>query len=139
MIAILLMLCVAAGIAYPFVQKSLGLRREPETLDAAETATTARIAASREELCPSCSRLNPAERRTCIECGAAMPVASFNKLFAGTNQEDLLREGVQAGVLLAVMLLAMAIASFLPIGGKILLMLLTVTALGYRFFRVLVN
>ena len=37
------------------------------------------------------------------------------------------------------MLVAMGIASFLPIGGKIALVLLTIGALGYRFSRVIYN
>ena len=68
-----------------------------------------------------------------------MPVTNVVSLWTGSEHDNLLREGIQAGALLAAMLLAMALANFLPVPGKILILLLTVCALGYRFMRVLYN
>ncbi len=144
MIAVLLMLVVAAGIAYPFGQKWLAQRHLatlPVSEEPVEVVSTpeSRRAAFHEELCPSCSRLNPPDTKNCIECGQPMPVTNVKKLFVGTNQDDLIREGIQGGILLVLMLIAMAVANFLPIGGKIFILLLTIGALGYRFSRALTS
>lgn len=143
MFAVLLIICVSVGIAYPFARNFWEERRAENaaeaSLEASQTSVMTRPAATREELCPNCSRLNSASASNCVECGATMPVTNVASLWTGSEHDNLLREGIQAGALLAAMLLAMALANFLPVPGKILILLLTVCALGYRFMRVLYN
>jgi len=143
MLAVLLMMGVAVGIAYPYIRNYMA-SRQPVLAADGELAAEAVVAEPsraplREELCPQCSRMNPPGAIRCFECGGEMAVTNFRKLFAGADQDDLLREGLQAGGLLLTMLLAMALANFLPIGGKLLLLVLTIAALGYRFTRVISN
>ena len=135
MLPILLMLAVAAGIAWPFVSKRLALQQAVEAETAAENQVIPPTIRAREELCPSCSRLNPPNRQLCVECGAQMPVNDVKHIFDGANKDDLLREGVQSGLLLLGMIIAMTLASFLPVGGKLVILLLTVAALGYRLMH----
>jgi hypothetical protein len=144
MLIFLLLLCIAAGAGFPFLQNYLVQRRalvnDISPSDTTEIAIPwSRASRPREELCPHCSRLNPPSQDHCVDCGGLMPVASFGGIWAGDNRDDLIREGVQAGSLLAAMLILMALANFLPTVGKVAVLLLTVAALGYRFFRVLVN
>lgn len=142
MLAVLLMLAVAGGIAWPFAQKWIAARRETELAPEGDTVTAggveggaAPVVRTREELCPSCSRLNPGGSRVCWDCGAQMPVTNFKRLFDGANKEDLTREGIQSGLLLFGMIIAMATANFLPVAGKILILFATVGVLGWRVMR----
>ena len=144
MIAAILILCVVAGIAYPYVHQVIRARRPDVNAESAPPDDYAllhpgAVSTERDELCPQCSRVNPAHQRICLECGCHMPVSGIANLLESVEQEDLVREGIQAGSLLVVMLIAMTLANFLPMPGKIFILLLTVIALGYRFMRVLSN
>jgi hypothetical protein len=144
MLAVILMACVSGAIAYPFVQKRLLLLKAPaapvEVIEGEEAPAAATApAVAREELCPHCSRLNPVGRRICVECGGAMPVVNMSQFWQSFGNEELIREGVQAGVLLLGMVIAMLLANFLPPAGKTVILLLTIGALGYRLMHALHN
>jgi hypothetical protein len=135
MLIALLVMVVAAGIAWPFVHKRL-LEREAEPALEGAGGSAARVG-HQEELCASCSQMNPPGRKLCIECGAQMPVNDVALLFEGSNKEDLIREGVQSGIILVGMIIAMVLASFLPTVGKLVILLATIGILGYRLLKVI--
>lgn len=72
-----------------------------------------------------------------MDCNAQMPVSDFKHLWEGNDKQELLREGVQCGVLMAVMLVAMALSYNLPLMGKLVVLLATIAGLAYRFMKVI--
>lgn len=149
MLAILLMVAVAAGIAWPFVSARLAANRAAASTEpvfegaGVAPGVTPRPRGSaysdKEELCPSCARLNPPGRSLCIDCGAQMPVNDIRRVFENADRDDLIREGVQSGALLIGMVIAMALANFLPTGGKILILVATIAFLGWRTLKAIQN
>lgn len=142
MLAFLLVTGVVVGIVYPFVWGKSGLlaRRASEEATAALATARAEAAlqqAKRGELCPHCSTLNPVGRKLCVECAGPMPVDNLSRLMEGANKEELMREGIQSGLLLLAMVLAMVLANGLPMWGKLFILVGTVAALSYRFLKTL--
>jgi hypothetical protein len=145
MLPFLMVLGVAVGVAYPFLWGKRGFLKKrtdadvtvADAMTAAEgavTPTTPRVS-TREELCPQCSRLNPPGRKTCIECSGPMPVEDISSLWEGAQKEELIREGIQSGILFVAMLIAMALAYNLPLMGKLVILIITIAALSWRFLR----
>lgn len=137
MLAVVLVSLVAVGIAWPFLRERglvPNLPGMPRRGEAPEEGTQSTVRA-REELCPYCSRLNPAGAAKCVDCNSEMPVADFRHLWDNNGKQELVREGVQCGVLLGVMVLAMALSYNLPLMGKLLVLLVTIAGLAYRFWR----
>ena len=64
-----------------------------------------------------------------------MPVEKFGRLFEGSEKQELIREGVQCGILFIAMLLAMLLSYNLPMMGKLVVLLGTICALTWRFLR----
>jgi hypothetical protein len=129
MLPALLILVVAVGIAWP-------LLRQKRTAATAPAAGPLPVGVGHvEELCPHCSRLNPPGREICIECGQQMPVERFGRLFEGSEKQELIREGIQCGILFLAMLFAMILSYNLPVTGKIVVLLVTICALTWRFMR----
>jgi hypothetical protein len=149
-LAILLLVGVAAGIAWPFLAGKRGLvrRRGEVALESAgvvgdgAAVTTAEIpvrTGHREQLCPQCGKVNPAQRRLCVDCNGELPFQDVKEgitaLWQGKDREELVREGIQMGGLLVVLLIAVAISSFLSPAGKILVMLGALSAMLFRMWH----
>ena len=135
MLPALLVLAVAVGIAWPllFRRKALIRKTTPEPVPAGGPSGVG--VGHAEELCPYCARLNPPGREICIECGQQMPVEKIASLFEGSEKQELIREGIQCGILFLAMVAAMALSYNLPVTGKLVVLLITICALAWRFLR----
>lgn len=141
MVPIILIVVVAVGIAWPLLrQRGLvpGLPGRASS-DAVPADGPGGVAAPRvrEELCPHCSRLNPPGAVKCVECAGEMPVDSIKKLWDDTGKQELIREGVQCGALLIAMIVAMVLSYNVSTTGKLVVLLVTVAGLAWRFLRVI--
>lgn len=133
----ILVVAVAIGIAWPVLRDRGLLTRigvAPKSAQAPDDKNDGLY--RREELCHQCSRVNPAGRKTCFECGAVMPVENVKDLWQGSEKEGLIREAIQCAILLAVMLVAMGLSYNLPLTGKLIVLTLTIAGLSWRLLRV---
>jgi hypothetical protein len=135
MLPALLVLAVVVGIAWPLLFRRKALIRKTAPQPAPAGGPPGVGVGHVEELCPHCARLNPPGRETCFECGQQMPVERIGRLFEGSEKQELIREGIQCGILFIAMLIAMALSYNLPVMGKIVVLLVTVCALTWRFMR----
>lgn len=133
-IPVALLLGVLIRLALPRVRSSRAHQRvgtEPPAR-AGEAAPT-----RREQLCPQCGALNRgAGIETCFTCGGVMPVDSFLEVLrAHPLREGLLRESKEAVVLLGVVVLALAFASWMPLAWKVVVTVAAIAFLAFRFLR----
>lgn len=141
MLAALIILGVVAGIAWPYLKGHRALpwrgRNAMVAVAAAaeEDPEEAHFREARGELCPHCSKLNAAGKVICVDCGGKMAVDNVSSLFQDTDREELMREGIQVGLLFLGMLLAVALASWLPMAGKLVVVMATFALLSYRFLH----
>lgn len=145
-LAILLFAGVAAGVAWPFLVGKRGLLKpKSDALEAAPavaagTAATVAdrpaTAGHREQLCPQCGKVNGPGRRLCTDCNGELPFEDVREgvasLWQGKDREELIREGIQLGVLALVTLIAVMLSNFLSPAGKLLVMLGVVALLVWR-------
>jgi hypothetical protein len=150
---VVLVLVVAVGIAWPFLkqrglipEKVLNLLPSRPGVPVGDTIATETVPAtapvrhggsSTESICPYCSRLNAAYTTHCRECGGQLPVDRLSSLWEGADKQQLLFESLQCGGLLLLMVVAMVLSYNLDTWGKIAVLLVTVSALGYRLFKCL--
>lgn len=134
----ILVVAVVVGIAWPVLRERglparFGAVPKPAAVEAVDEAATPLY--QREELCTHCGHVNPGGRSTCSECGGAMLVDKLSDLWKGKEKESLIREGVQCGILFALMLIAMALSHNLPLTGKLVVLVVTFAGLAWRFLR----
>jgi len=150
-LAILLFIGVAAGVAWPFLAgkrnliKNRGEVLEPAGVAAAATAGGAVMAESpakaghREQLCPQCGKVNGAGRRLCVDCNGELPFEDVREgiaaLWQGKDREELIRESIQMGLLLLATVIAVAISGFLSPAWKIVVMLVALSAMIFRMWH----
>lgn len=137
MLAIFLIAAVAVGIAWPYLSKRRALPWQSgrETGLTPEPAVAGVGTSVHDELCPQCGKVNTAGVRTCVDCGGLMLTDSVSGLLKNSDREELIREGMQAGLLLVAMIIAMAVASWLPTAGKLAILIVTIALLAYRFLH----
>src|SRR5687768_6497242 len=129
LLSVVLMIAIAAGIVWPMIQRQRAVPAESET-------TTPAVQEQRalEQLCPHCSTMNASSRTTCRECGNTMPLENFSGLL-GADKPEAIRELTQAGLLLVGMIIVMFISSWLPMSGKIAVIVGTLALLSYRLYK----
>jgi hypothetical protein len=142
MLAYVVVAVVAVFVAYPFLQKRgmvpelpflggrIGGGENAETVEAGALGHT-------EVLCPYCSQMNSGSAVKCVECGSQMPVDSIKNLWDGNAKQEVIKEGIQCGVVFVVMLTAMALSYNLPTTGKLVVLLATFAGLAWRFLKVI--
>src|SRR5688572_10456450 len=97
-LAILLFLGVAAGVAWPFLAGKRGLvRRRVGTMESVPAAAGAAVGdmpdqlpaltGHKEQLCPQCGKVNAPGRRLCGDCNGELPYENvrdgINSLWKG--------------------------------------------------------
>ena len=94
-------------------------------------------ASARERLCPHCGALNRGAAPHCTYCNLEMPSENLLTLLHGDddNRGLLLRELARTLVPLLVVLVALTIASWMGPTVKILIIIVTLGGLGYRFLK----
>jgi hypothetical protein len=88
-----------------------------------------------EQLCPHCSAMNAPSRTTCRECENVLPVDNFSGLLGAADKPETVRELTQAGLLLAGMVVVMFVSSWLPMPGKIAIIIGTLALLSFRLYK----
>lgn len=92
--------------------------------------------ASRQQVCRRCGNLNGPRDRKCTTCGDSLPVDSyFDTLRRGDHRAAILRETAESLAMLAVVTIALAFASGLPLEVKGVLLLSTVIVLVWKGLR----
>lgn len=136
-LSILLIVGVAAGAAWPLIQRWRLQQSGGDVSEAVSADITTSPSARRatEQLCPYCSRMNPASRTVCLDCGNALPVNNLAAIFDGVDREEAIRELKQGAILFAAMILAMCLSNWLATPWKIGILLLTLGILVFRFHR----
>lgn len=92
--------------------------------------------ATRQQVCRRCGALNEASERNCVSCREPLPVDNF--LDTLTNPEIrgvIFREAAHTLVLITVVLIALAIASWMPLEIKGCLFLAATIVLAWRFLK----
>jgi hypothetical protein len=146
MLSAILVGLVIIGVAWPYLERR-GLIPAPvnrvvtdglERLHlrpARQASGDGLVATTREQLCPQCTSLNTAGRTRCFECNAPLSVLGINEVMQTAGKEELVGEAVQAGLLLVIMFVAMALANNLPLWGKGLVITATIGVLAFRFLK----
>lgn len=132
MLAVLLILGVVAGMAWPYLKGQRALPWRGKAAVAESDGSESHFRSVRGELCPHCSKLNSTGRVICVDCGGKLPVDGIASLFQSADRDELMREGMQAGLLFVGMLVAVALASWLPVAGKLAVIMATLGVLSYR-------
>ncbi len=130
LISVILMIGIAAGIAWPLLKRQRVTPAETEG-----TAAPVQPHRTAEQLCPHCSIMNAPSRTVCYECGSALPLDNFSGLLGGVDKQETIRELTQAGLFLAGMIVLMLLSNWLPTPGKIAIIMGTLGLLSYRFYR----
>jgi hypothetical protein len=92
--------------------------------------------ATRQQVCRRCGQLNGPQDRACANCGEQMPVDHFlDTLRRDDVRRDLLRETADFLAKLAVIGIALYVASWMPIEIKGLLFISACAVLSWRFLR----
>jgi hypothetical protein len=79
--------------------------------------------------------MNAPSRTTCRECENALPVDNFSGLLGAADKPETVRELTQAGLLLAGMVVVMFVSSWLPMPGKIAIIIGTLALLSFRLYK----
>lgn len=148
MFALVLVIVVAVGIAWPFLRRRglipapvegvLDNLRQRLPLPAPQTAPVSGPAGPighTEQLCPQCTALNRAGVEKCIECGAPLLVETITELWNGDKRQEMVQEAIVCGILLSLLLLAMFLSNNLPVWGKTVVIFGAIIALVVRFIK----
>lgn len=127
-LSIVLMVSIAAGIVWPMLKRQRVLPAEMVTAPQPAARTI-------EQLCPHCSIMNAPNRTVCYECGSALPLDNLSGLLGGADKQETIRELTQAGLFLAGMVVVMMVSNWLPVSGKIAVMIGTLGLLSFRFYK----
>ena len=130
----LLLLGVAAWIAWPFLTRWRATRRVMVGADAGAPGTKKTTLV--EQLCPQCGKINDATLRNCRYCEGEMPVDTILDLWkVDEERQEMIRELVQTVVVFAVLVLALTIAEGMSVAAKLVVILASLAIFGYRFLH----
>lgn len=90
---------------------------------------------TREQICKSCSRLNPAQAASCTECGAALRASSIVAATEGAHRTELITEIVPRLWIWGVLLLAIGLATFLPLEVRGVLGIATIAVIPFWWLK----
>jgi hypothetical protein len=148
MFAIVLVIVAAVGIAWPFLKKrglipapiegalqNVRQRLHLPTPQTAPVSGPTTPVGHTEQLCPQCTSLNRAGVEKCVECGAPLLAEKITDLWAGDKRNGIIEEAIICGVLLGILLLAMALSYSLPVWGKTVVILGAIIILTIRFIK----
>jgi hypothetical protein len=91
---------------------------------------------TRQQICRSCASLGQPQDRDCRNCGAPLPVDSvFDTLRHEGIRQSLISEGIQSGILLLVISIALLIASWMPIEIRGVIAIAALIVIPMRFLK----
>ena len=104
--------------------------------DAERPASHVAQAARRESVCRQCSTVNAPDAMHCAACGLDLPTNSFLETWLRDDiRRPILREARDGAMISAVLLLALYLASWMPIEVKGVLLISTVAVLVFKGLR----
>jgi hypothetical protein len=90
---------------------------------------------TREQICRTCSRLNPAQAAVCTECGAALQASSIVATTTGAHRAEIITEMVPRLWIWGVLLLAIGLATFLPLEVRGVLGIATIAVVPFWWLK----
>jgi hypothetical protein len=90
---------------------------------------------TREQICRTCSRLNSAQGSTCTACGAALYASSMVATTQGAHRTELMSEMLPRLWIWGVLLLAIGLATFLPLEVRGVLGIATLAVLPFWWLK----
>lgn len=90
---------------------------------------------TREQICRTCSRLNPAQAAVCTECGAALQASSIVAATTGAHRAEIITEMVPRLWIWGVLLLAIGLATFLPLEVRGVLGIATIAVVPFWWLK----
>jgi hypothetical protein len=90
---------------------------------------------TRDQICRTCSRLNPAQAAACGECGAALQASSIVATTQGTHRAEIITEMIPRLWIWGVLLLAIGLATFLPMEVRGVLGIATIAVIPFWWLK----
>lgn len=90
---------------------------------------------TREQICRTCGRLNPASASTCTTCDAALMASSMAATTQGAHRTELITEMLPRLWIWGVLLLAICLATFLPLEVRGVLGIAAVAVLPFWWLK----
>lgn len=90
---------------------------------------------TRDQICRTCSRLNPAQAAACGECGAALQASSIVATTQGAHRAELITEMLPRLWIWGVLLLAIGLATFLPMEVRGVLGIATIAVIPFWWLK----
>jgi hypothetical protein len=90
---------------------------------------------TREQICGTCNRLNPAQATICTECGAALRASSIVATTTGAHRAEIITEMIPRLWIWGVLLLAIGLATFLPLEIRGVLGIATIAVVPFWWLK----
>ena len=90
---------------------------------------------TREQICGTCSRLNPAQANVCSECGAALRASSISATTQGAHRAELMSEMIPRLWIWGVLLLAIGLATFVPLEVRAVLAIAIIAVVPFWWLK----
>lgn len=90
---------------------------------------------TRDQVCRTCSRLNPAQAAVCSECGAALQASSLAATTQGAHRTEIITEMIPRLWIWGVLLLAIGLATFLPLEVRGVLGIATIAVIPFWWLK----
>jgi len=90
---------------------------------------------TRDQICRTCSRLNPAQAAACGECGAALQASSIVATTQGAHRSEIISELLPRLWIWGVLLLAIGLATFLPMEVRGVLGIATIAVIPFWWLK----
>lgn len=90
---------------------------------------------TRDQICRTCSRLNPAQASVCGECGAALQASSIAATTQGAHRAEIITEMIPRLWIWGVLLLAIGLATFLPMEVRGVLGIATIAVIPFWWLK----
>ena len=90
---------------------------------------------TRDQICRTCSRLNPAQASVCGECGAALQASSIAATTQGAHRAEIITEMIPRFWIWGVLLLAIGLATFLPMEVRGVLGIATIAVIPFWWLK----
>jgi len=90
---------------------------------------------TRDQICRTCSRLNPAQAAVCGECGAALQASSIAATTQGAHRAEIITEMIPRLWIWGALLLAIGLATFLPMEVRGVLGIATIAVIPFWWLK----
>ncbi len=122
------------------IENKIRLTRLDLTEEAERPASYLAQVARRESVCRQCGALNTADATHCVQCGLDLPTNTFLETWHRDEiRRPILREIREGVMIIAVVLLALYLSSWMPIEIQGLLLISTICVLGWKGLKAITD